>query len=92
MKFSWDDQKEKINISKHGIDFNTATLVFGDTQRLEYLDEKHSTLEEYRYITIGMIKTVVIVLVVVYTVRDDTIRIISARIATKREEARYYVD
>ena len=35
MQFEWDDEKEKINIIKHGIDFSTAALVFGDENRLE---------------------------------------------------------
>lgn len=89
MIFDWDDNKEKINIKKHGIDFDTAALVFGDDKRIEKFDENNST-DEDRYVTIGRINGVTIVVVVAYTMREDVIRIISARAATKKEEERYY--
>ncbi len=89
MKFEWDDNKEQKNIAKHGIDFGTAILVFGDDNRIEMYDAKHS-LEEDRYITIGEINGYVMVLYVVYTERNDAIRIISARCATQREKEAYY--
>lgn len=89
MLFEWDDKKEKINIAKHGIDFSTAALVFGDDNRIEKYDELHSVYED-RYITIGQIKGITIVVMVVYTEREETIRIISARLATKREKEAYY--
>ena len=94
MKFEWDSNKEQINIKKHHISFKTAELVFGDENRLEIYDEEHSITED-RYITIGMINEIAIVLMVVYTIRDEesTIRIISARKATKSErEAYFYVN
>ena len=89
MQFEWDEEKEKTNIDKHGIDFSTAALVFGDNNRIEKYDEKHSA-EEDRYITIGQINGVAIVVMVVYTSRNSAIRIISARLATKRETEAYY--
>lgn len=87
LEFEWDEEKERINISKHGIDFITSSHVFLDPNRIEYYDETHSTLLEDRYITIGFVKHV---LTVVYTVRTTTLRIISARIATKKEKDTYY--
>lgn len=89
MIFDWDDNKEKINIAKHGIDFSTAALVFGDDNRIEKYDELHSENED-RYITIGEINGVSIVVMVVYTERAEVIRIISARLATRREKEAYY--
>lgn len=89
LEFEWDTEKEKINISKHGIDFETASHVFFDENRIEKYDEKHS-YDEDRYITIGTINGVAIVVMVVYTERDSAIRIISARKATKREREEYY--
>ena len=89
MLFEWDDNKEKLNITKHGIDFSTAVLVFGDPKRMELYDELHSTSED-RYITIGRINGVMLVIMVVYTQRDEAIRLISARKATVREERFYY--
>ena len=89
LRFEWDEEKEKINIIKHGIDFKTASHVFLDLNRLEFYDEKHSTAEEDRYITIGLVEEI---LTVVYTERTTALRIISARAATKKERMAYYGD
>ncbi len=86
MNFEWDDEKNKINFAKHGIDFETAMLVFNDLQRIEIYDMEHSK-EEDRYNTLGMVKDVIFV---VYTERKENIRLISARIATKTERSIYY--
>lgn len=86
MKFEWDDEKNKINFAKHGIDFETAMLVFNDLQRIEIYDMEHSK-EEDRYNTIRMVNAVIFV---VYTERKDNIRLILARIATKTERSIYY--
>lgn len=89
MQFEWDDEKNKTNIRKHGIDFDTAALVFADENRLEIFDEIHSDSED-RYITIGMINDIVYIVMVVYTERENTVRLISARRATKQERSMYY--
>lgn len=89
MRFEWDENKEQKNIAKHGIDFSTAVLVFGDNNRIEFFDEKHSESED-RYITIGAINGIITILYVVYTEREDVIRVISARSATRREKEAYY--
>lgn len=89
MQFEWDDEKEKINIAKHGIDFATAALVFNDDNRLEVYDVEHSEYED-RYITIGIIDGVAYLVMVVYTERREAIRLISARKATNAERSRYY--
>lgn len=89
MQFEWDDEKEKINIVKHGIDFTTAARVFKDENRLELYDEAHSDTED-RYITIGMIDGVAYIVMVVYTEREEAIRMISARKATNQEGRMYY--
>lgn len=60
MQFEWDDRKEKINITKHGLDFETAARVFKDENRLEIYDEEHSEYED-RYITIGLIDDIMCV-------------------------------
>ena len=86
MTLEWDEDKNKINLEKHGIDFETAILVFNDMQRIEIFDLEHS-VEEDRYNTIGMVYDV---LFVVYTERKDNIRLISARLATKTERSIYY--
>mgnify|MGYP004732707215 FL=1 len=86
MIFEWDEEKNKLNQRKHGIDFETAMLVFNDLQRIEIYDMEHSTTED-RYNTIGMVHDV---LFVVYTERKENIRLISARIATKAERSIYF--
>ena len=91
MLFEWDDEKERINVAKHGIDFSTAALVFGDDNRIEKYDELHS-INEDRYITIGEINVIAVVVMVVYTERKNGIRIISVRLATRLEEEAYYND
>ena len=85
MIFEWDEEKNKLNQRKHGIDFETAMLVFNDLQRIEIYDMEHSASED-RYNTIGMVHDV---LFVVYTERKENIRLISARIATKTERSIY---
>ena len=89
MRYQWDDQKEQINIKKHGLDFTTASMVFDDPNMVEIFDEAHSG-EEDRYKAIGRIGKVVTVITVVYTERGEKIRLISARVATKEEEEIYY--
>lgn len=91
MRFEWDDEKNQINIRKHHIDFGTAILVFADPQRLEYYDAAHSA-DEDRYVTIGSINGVTLIVMVVFTERTNSIRIISACPATKREKEVYYHD
>ena len=88
MTFTWDEGKEAINIAKHGISFSLAALVFSDDNRIEMFDTKHSMQEE-RYITIGSINGMIAVLFVVYTERNQHIRIISARKANSKERAVY---
>lgn len=86
LKFEWDEDKARANWKKHGISFETAALVFEDEERIEIFDGGHS-IDEDRYITIGMAGEV---LFVVYTERRETIRLISARLANARERSLYY--
>jgi len=84
--FEWDEEKNAANIKKHGIDFEDAIRVFEDDDRIEIYDAAHSG-EEDRYNTIGMVNDV---LFVVYTERRESIRVISARPATRGERSIYY--
>ena len=85
--FEWDPEKAKKNIRKHDVDFDEASSVFDDPMFITVIDEEHSTDEE-RYITIGLSNKNRLLLVA-HTERDDQIRIISARKATKNEEKFY---
>lgn len=82
----WDDNKNRINIQKHGISFETAALVFADEERIEYYDKLHSQ-DEDRYVVLGCVQGI---LYVVYTMRDEAARLISARMATPTERKIYY--
>ena len=84
--YEWDSEKEALNIKKHGLDFDTAILVFEDEDYIEWYDIENSQTED-RYHVLGMVHDV---LFVVYTERRDNIRIISARLATKQERILYY--
>lgn len=89
MEFEWDEIKNEKNKRNHGISFETAAFVFNDVNRIEIYDALHSKINEDRYITIGKVRKN---LYVVYTEREDKIRIISARLAEKREKEIYYVN
>ena len=75
-------------MKKHGISFEDAMLVFEDEYRKEFYDAAHSEYED-RYHTIGMVEDI---LFVVYTERGEYVRIISARIANRKEKEMYYDD
>ena len=87
LQFEWDPEKARINKQKHGIPFHEAATVFADTLSVTFPDSAHSVGEE-RYITIGMSEFGK-VLVISHIESGDTIRIISARQAT-RHERKYY--
>ncbi|RJP53569.1 MAG: BrnT family toxin [Anaerolineaceae bacterium] len=86
-KFEWDPQKAQKNLQKHEVSFDEASSVFDDPMFITLLDDEHSDNEE-RYITIG-ISNRTRLLLVAHTERDNRIRIISARKATKYEEKFY---
>ncbi len=85
MDFEWDRNKAGDNLDKHGVDFADAVSVFDDFNTIT-LDDL--TQQEKRFISIG-IDCFSRLLVVIYTWRGDTIRIISARKATKKEHQQY---
>lgn len=86
MKFEWDARKNRINIAKHGIGFETARRIF-DGPTVDRVDDSNDYGEE-RIISIGMIDTVLI-LVVVHTDRNGITRLISARPAKRSERSLY---
>ncbi len=86
-KFQWDDVKADRNCRKHGVDFETASEVFEDVFAVEELDPRIEN-GEYRYQLIG--RGGGKLLTVIYTLRGEIVRIISARQSTRREHERYY--
>lgn len=87
LKFEWDAKKARENIKKHGVSFEEASTVFGDLLALTIYDPLHSE-EEDRFVTLGESEKRRLI-VVSFTDRDDRIRIISARVATRRERKDY---
>jgi uncharacterized protein len=83
----WDSVKAALNLVKHGIDFEEAATVFRDPLLLVQPDVEHSE-EEERWLALRK-STRQLLLVVVHTENDLTIRLISARRAEPRERRRY---
>lgn len=87
MQIEWDETKAALNLQKHGVSFEDATLIFYDLGRIETYDGREDYNED-RWATIGLAYSAV--LYVVYTVREEeTIRIISARKAVPHEQKQY---
>lgn len=87
MQFNWDEKKARANVRKHGVAFEEALSVFFDPFAATIADPDHSE-GEHRFVTLG--RTVKGRLVVVtHTDKDDVIRIISAREATRHERKNY---
>ncbi|MDM8562590.1 BrnT family toxin [Candidatus Marithioploca araucensis] len=87
LNFEWDEEKAKANLKKHGVSFDEATTVFIDHFSMTKYDPDHS-VDEQRYIDIGS-SDEGRVLVVAYTERGTSIRIISCRKATHSERRLY---
>lgn len=87
MDFEWDQNKAINNIDKHDVSFPDAATVFDDSLSVTFPDPDHS-IGESRYVIIGTSLSGLL-LVVSHTDRDNCIRIISARKAT-RQEKRFY--
>jgi len=87
MTFDWDPIKAKANFWKHGVSLEEASTALLDSLSKTALDSDHS-VEEHRFITFGMSARRRL-LVVSYTERDEAIRLISARLATRHEQKIY---
>ncbi|MGH9971601.1 MAG: BrnT family toxin [Pyrinomonadaceae bacterium] len=83
MMFEWDQNKAKSNFRKHRVSFEEALTALLDPFSRTALDPDHS-VDEYRFVTFG-VSARQRLLTVSYTERANCIRIISARVATKRE-------
>ena len=88
MTIQYDEGKNKTNIRKHGISFITPSIAFDDQNAVVIYDDFHSGSEE-RYNLIGAVGDHI--LFIVYAMRGEAIRLISARPATRREKETYYL-
>ena len=86
MTFEYDPQKAQTNWRKHGVSFAEAELVFFDPLAIHDVDP--DSIGEERFIAVGMGNSGLL-LVVVYTMRDNAVRLISARRATRQEAKTY---
>lgn len=85
LHFEWDDAKNRLNKKKHGVDFEEASTIFKSFP-LEIFFDPENSIDEERYIAIGISSRGRTLLVVhCENSRGSTIRIISARKATKKE-------
>jgi len=85
MNFEWDENKRRLNLIKHGVDFLEAALLLSEEQIV--LEDKRRDYGEPRYLAMGEMKGVLFV--VAFTIREDDIRLISVRRGNLRER-KYY--
>ena len=88
LEFEWHAEKAEVNFQSHGVRFEFAETAFKDPFAIDLLDDREDYGEQ-RFILVGMAEGQVL-LFVAYTEREDRIRIISARRATKHEEDHYF--
>ena len=87
-RFIWDSSKASLNKRKHGVSFEEAQTVFYDENAIEYFDPDHSD-DEDRFIMLGFSFKLRMLVVCYCTRTENTIRIISARKATRHEADNY---
>ena len=86
-RYTWHEGKAVINYKKHAVSFEEAVTVFNDPCFIDFYDPDHSESEE-RFIIVGLSNRQRL-LIVSYTERQDSIRLISARKATRQERKQY---
>lgn len=88
LKFEWDSRKAQANLAKHGVSFEEAASVFGDSLALTFGDPDHSA-DETRFLTFGLSRSGRLLAVAHAERGRNIIRIISARRATRHERGIY---
>ncbi|ALF54936.1 hypothetical protein ACX27_22290 [Nostoc piscinale CENA21] len=88
MEFEWDESKAATNLKKHGVSFEEAKTVFDNPLAVIFNDQTHSSINEQREIIIGHSRQNRLLLIS-FTERSNNIRIISARLATRKECENY---
>jgi uncharacterized DUF497 family protein len=90
--FDWDPKKARENVVKHKVSFERGAGIFLDPNAISIFDEEHSEYED-RWITVGIDKTGVLLVVIHTFIEEDQneclIRIISVRKATNKEAKQY---
>jgi uncharacterized DUF497 family protein len=88
MEFEWNLQKSEANLIKHKVSFEGATSVFGCALSFTFPDRHHS-IQEQRYLIIGLSQENRILVISHVYRANESIRLISARLATKKEQKFY---
>lgn len=84
--YEWDERKREINLKKHGLDFQDAWLVYENPEKLT-LPAEYSA--EERWLDVAVVETRGLSLGLVYNIRNNKIRIISFRAASRKERKQY---
>ena len=87
MEFKWDEKKAAANLADHGVSFDEAKTVFDDPLYVDFYDPDHS-YEEHRYLIVGESRQGRL-LIVSYTERGESVRLISAREVSLSERKAY---
>jgi uncharacterized protein len=88
LRFSWDPRKAASNLRDHRVSFEEAVTAFGDPLSITIPDPKHSDSED-RFVLVGLSANSRLLVVIHAERGDDDIRIISARLASRRERTQY---
>lgn len=89
LQFEWDERKNLLNQKKHGVSFEEARTVFYDDNAVEFFDSDYSVMEE-RFLMLGLsVKSRILLVCYCLRGKGSSIRIVSARKATKRERSFY---
>ena len=82
----WNERKREINLAKHGLDFKDAHLVFDNPRKVTFLSRRN---EEERRLDVAMVEVAGRVLSLAYVPRGEDIRVISFRVASRKERKSY---
>ena len=89
LRFEWDSRKAALNLRKHGVSFDNAQSVFAD-ERAKLIDDPDHSEEEDRFILLGLSCSLRLLVVAhCFQAEGNVVRIISARKATREEQACY---
>ena len=87
MEFKWDEKKAAANLADHGVSFDEAKTVFDDPLYVDFYDPDHS-YDEHRYVIMGESRQGRL-LIVSFTEREESVRLISSREVTLSERKAY---
>jgi len=87
MEYEWDENKRNSNLQKHGFDFIIAPRIYESTEKMTIPSQYKN---EQRWVDIALLEKESVVAVMVYTFRNNTVRIISLRKAKTKERRLYH--